>query len=233
MAGAPTPQERFETRFRERGVERLIMFSDAVFAIAMTLLVLDLRVPLIPSSLSTDATNSQLARDLANLAPAYFAYVLSFTVIAVYWRAHHRKFLAIERVDDGLVVLNLLFLLSVSFLPFPTSVLSRYGNTVVATVLYACSMTLVGALSGLITLWAGRRHLNAPEVDVGHARFAGWRSMVVPIVFAVSIPVALADPKLARWMWLLIAPLIVATDLIYRRGRRRPTPTEPILGSGA
>ncbi len=226
MSREPTSRERFDAMVRERGVERLVLFSDAVFAIAMTLLVLDLRVPIIPPDLSTEVTSRLLAHRLAALGPAYFGYLLSFVVIAIYWRAHHRKFLAIDRLDGGLVVLNLAFLLSISFLPFPTAVLGRYGNTTVAVVLYAASMAVAGVLSGAITFWSVRRGLLSEEVDPSYASLNGmWRPLILAAVFALSIPLAFASPEWAECSWVLMLPITVLVVALYRRGERRRTPS--------
>jgi uncharacterized membrane protein len=98
--------------------------SDAVFAIAITLLVLDIRVPEIPERLVVE----QLPQRLYELRPKYLSYVLSFVVILMYWMAHHSTFRAIRCYDRVLIWLNSLFLMCIAFLPFPTSLLGEYGD---------------------------------------------------------------------------------------------------------
>src|SRR5437660_9370808 len=98
-------------------MDRLMFFSDGVFAIAITLLVLQITVP-IPG-----LSEHQLGDALRHLGPKYFGFVLSFLVIGRYWMAHHRVFEYIKRFDMPLVWLNLAFLLLIAFLPFPTAVL--------------------------------------------------------------------------------------------------------------
>src|SRR5690606_5136917 len=112
-----------------KGTERLEFFSDAVFAIAMTLLVIDIAVP--------DVSPEKLDGALLDLLPKIFAYALSFAVIAVNWRAHFRRFRMITGYDRRLLSLNLLLLFFIAFLPFPTSLLSEYGGVTSAVVLYA------------------------------------------------------------------------------------------------
>src|SRR5690242_8436155 len=102
-------------------VERIVFFSDAVFAIALTLLAIDLRLP--PS----DAPVADLLR---GMRPALFSFFVSFIVIGVMWMAHHRMFTFIERNDTVLMTTNLILLLTVTFLPFPTSVLGQRPNDV-------------------------------------------------------------------------------------------------------
>jgi uncharacterized membrane protein len=217
MATQPSSRERFEALVSERGLERLVLFSDAVFAIAMTLLVLDLHVPVLPSQ-GAAQTNTALARALSGLTDAYFAYALSFAVIALYWRAHHRKFLQITRADGWLLFWNFAFLFGVSFLPFPTSVLARYGATTVATVFYSVALVVVGALAILISIHAERAHLYDERADLGYTRFrAVWRPAVVPAVFALSIPIAYVSPSWAQRSWLLMIPVLFAADRVRAR----------------
>ncbi len=222
MATQPSSRERFEALTRERGLERLVLFSDAVFAIAMTLLVLNLRVPVRPLNLDASQANAWLARALGNLGDSYFAYVLSFAVIALYWRAHHRKFLKIAQADGWLLFWNFAFLFGVSFLPFPTSVLARYGDTTLATVFYSVSLAAVGLIAILISLHAERAGLYDETADVEYTRFrAAWRPAVVPAVFVLSIPIALVSPNWAQRSWLLLIPILFAADRIHARFERR------------
>ena len=102
-----------------RELDRTVFFSDAVFAIAMTLLVLDIQVPEIPETL----VDERLPERPLGLWPRYLSYVLSFVVILMYWMAHHSTFKAIKRYDKLLIWLNSLFLVCIAFLPFPTSLL--------------------------------------------------------------------------------------------------------------
>ncbi|WP_104180823.1 TMEM175 family protein [Arthrobacter sp. B0490] len=107
---------------RGASTDRTVFFSDAVFAIAMTLLVLDLEVP---DGLQPDQVGAALVEQL----PHFFSFALSFTVIGSAWMNHHRKVRVIVRYDFRLQVLNLLLLFFVALLPLPTNVLSEYGGT--------------------------------------------------------------------------------------------------------
>ena len=125
---------------------RLEAFSDGVFAIAMTLLVLDLRVP----SLAPDAPPLWAA--LLHQWPAYLAFLTSFVTIGIMWINHHLNFTVIRRTDHPLLVLNLLLLLGVTFLPFPTGLVAAYiGHTGerVATAVYA------GTFLFISLIWSG------------------------------------------------------------------------------
>src|SRR3954463_12583090 len=101
-----------------RDVDRVVAFSDGVFAIAITLLVLSIDVPNVPDDRLNDA--------LRDLLPFVYTYALSFVIVGLYWLAHHRLFRSLERVDRTLLWINLLVLGVVALIPFPTEVLGRY-----------------------------------------------------------------------------------------------------------
>jgi uncharacterized membrane protein len=185
------------------GLDRLIFFSDAVFAIAITVLVLDIRLP--PGG--DIANNQQLLRMLIGLWPKYLAYFISFWVIGLYWISHHRKFLVIRRADSRLLRLNLLLLMLIAFMPFPTSVMSQNGSRT-ATVFYALVMALGGLLLAL--LWwhaAHNHHLVDPQLDKRFIRQEVVTPLATVAVFLISIGIAFLDQGLARLLWLLLIPV--------------------------
>ena len=133
---------------------RLEAFSDGVLAIAITLLVLDLHVPV--------ARNGGLWHALVTQWPAYASYVVSFLIIGIIWVNHHAVFQQIARTDRTLLFLNVLFLMTVAFIPFPTAVLARYlrhsgSNEHVAAAVYSGAMMLMGITFGSLWLYASRR----------------------------------------------------------------------------
>jgi uncharacterized membrane protein len=116
--------------------DRIVNLSDGVFAIAITLLVLDIRVPNIPEKLVA----SELPGELLSLWPQCLGYVLSFVSISVFWMIHHSIFRPIRAYDRTLLYLNFLFLMLVAFLPFPTALLGEYGNHQLPVVIYAAAL---------------------------------------------------------------------------------------------
>jgi uncharacterized membrane protein len=202
-AAAPKERGQHAAAQNRLGLERLIFFSDAVFAIAITLLVLDIRLP----SDADWAGNRELLLLLAGLWPQYLAYFISFWVIGLSWISHHRKFLHIQRVDNQLLSLNLLMLMMIAFIPFPTAVMSE-SISLTATGFYALTMILA-SLSGLILWWyAARNHkLIDPHLDQHQI----WREAFVPLatiaIFVLSMGVALFDAGLARICWLFVFPV--------------------------
>ncbi len=193
----------------ERGLDldRVVFFSDAVFAISMTVLALSLHIP-------ARTRDSGVAHALRDALPSIYSYALSFAVIGLFWLAHHRMFRYIVRLDAVLLALNLATLGVVAFVPFPTEVLGDHGKAVAAVVFYAATMSLLGAL--ISCLWAYASHggrlirRETPSLQVAHGL---WRSLAVPAVFLASIPIAFVNPQVAIWSWLTI----VAVRVLLRR----------------
>lgn len=184
------------------GLERLIFFSDAVFAIAITLLVLDIRLPGGEEALN----NAELLASLLAIWPRYLAYVISFLVIGSFWRSHHRKFRLIRHYDSRLLSLNLLALMVVAFMPFPSSVLSTQGNRT-ATIFYALTIIVADLL--FLSLWwyASRNsNLTVPHLDPKVRRREFISPMVTALVFLLSIGIAFINADLAKYSWLLLFP---------------------------
>ncbi|MEZ4710135.1 MAG: TMEM175 family protein [Caldilineaceae bacterium] len=183
------------------GLERLVFFSDAVIAIAITLLALEIRLPATAGELN----NAALLHNLLAIFPSYLGYVISFWVIGSFWLSHHRRFRLIVRYDRNLLLLNMLLLMLIAFIPFPTSVLSEYGNRT-ATIFYALTMTVTGLVSWAIGFYATQRNrLIAPALSPQEQRREWLRSLIVPTIFLFSIGIAWFDADLAKFSWLLIA----------------------------
>ena len=188
----------------EIATERLVFFSDAVFAIAMTLLVIDLRVPDLVGSVTDRRLASALAEDL----PRVFSYALSFAVIGMYWLAHWRRYAMVRRVDETLVLLNLLLLGLVAAIPFPTSLLGQYGDLAVAVVLYAGLLAVAGLAGTAGWLYVTRKGLMRPGVTRTEVRVGTLRGLAVPVVMLGSLAILpFLGPGPVELAWLLIIPL--------------------------
>jgi uncharacterized membrane protein len=194
---------------------RVVFFSDCVFAIAMTILALTIRVPVVRSD--------QVARAIRDLVPQLASYFLSFAVISLFWLGHHRMFSQIRRLDTPLIVINLVLLSLVALMPFPTDLLGRYGDSAPAVVLYAATTAVLGAASAAIWLWAAKGHrLIDPSMPHDVVVHYAARVVSVPLVFALSIPIALVSTSAAQYFWLLV----IVLRIVYRRrfGRLLPAP---------
>ena len=193
-----------------RELDRLVFFSDAVFAIAITILVLDLRVPDIPSEL----VSRELPSRIVELGPKFLSYVISFLVLAVYWQAHHRVFKPIRGYDGTLLWLNFLFLMAIAFLPFPTSLIGEYAEEQISVMIYAANAALASLLLVTISLYATSGHrLVSPEHDDESERIQRAQGLAVPVVFLASIGVSFLSPMAAMYSWLLL----IVTDPLIRR----------------
>jgi uncharacterized membrane protein len=181
----------------EWGVEfaRIVAFSDGVFAIAITLLVLALEIP---------GSSDDLWDSLWTQKGDLLAYALSFAVLGKLWLAHHRFFAVLERFDGTLMGLNLLYLAFIAIVPFTSEVLGEHGEESAAVIVYAASMFGVSLAFSAQIVHASRAGLVRPELRAIERRFAGPASFLVAAVFLASIPVALLSPLAATLMWLLI-----------------------------
>jgi uncharacterized membrane protein len=198
--------------------QRIEAFSDAVFAVAITLLVLSIHLP------ARKIPESQLWNELRLLWPNYFAYLLSFAIIGMFWLGHHSVFSMFERRDRGLFWLNLLFLALIVFVPFPTSVLSDYGDSRTTTIFYASSLAATGLVICLIILYSTRNNrLVADDFDRELSRHIMYRYINMSCVFIVSIGIAFASPAAAQYFWILIFVNGVILERVHRKNRRLQT----------
>lgn len=210
-----------------RDRDRIVNLSDGVFAIAITLLVLDIRVPDIPENL----VGSRLPQELLALWPKYLGYVLSFVVISTFWVIHHSIFRNIRSYDRTLLWLNFLFLMLVAFVPFPTSLLGEYGDYQLPVAVYAGTLAL-GRLMLTAIHWYSTRdgRLRDEPQNPTTVRFFLIRGLMIPAIFLLSIGVTFFSVQAAIWSWVV---LIVVDALIFRtRGLARDTggrekPQEP------
>lgn len=181
-------------------IGRLLALSDGVFAIAMTLLVLDIPLPRL-----AHYTNADLLAALQELLPNVASFALSFTLVGVYWLTHRGLLRGVARTDTRLVLLNLVMLILVCVVPFTAGVLSRYGSLATAVILYASNVGLLGVMAVLIQLHLSHRRLLAPFPGTDQRRLALVAGAVSAGIFAASIPLALISPTVAEFSWLLVA----------------------------
>ena len=206
---------------------RMEALSDGIFAVAMTLLVLDLHVP----NISGQGSSSGLAIALGAQWPAYLAYASSFLTIGIIWANHHAMTRTFRTLDHLLLFLNVLLLMVISFIPFSTEVLARYllggdaGRT--AMLLYSGTMTLMGVSYFSIGLYASRARLLHATLDDAQLRRVTWRH-----IFLGLTPYAIADALAFTSVWASLA-LCILVAVIYAlpsttgaHARRVPTATD-------
>ncbi|HEY1367169.1 MAG TPA: TMEM175 family protein [Gaiellaceae bacterium] len=199
------------------GTARLETFSDGVFAIAATLLVLELGVD--------EPLHHSLGHELLHLWPSYLAYATSFLTIGIMWVNHHACFERIGRADRTLLFLNVLFLMLVSFVPFPTRLVAEFlqeggPNERAAAVAYGCTLTLTAILFNSLWLYAttGRRLVGA---NVPQERVDEITRTFAPGVFLYGGGTGLAfvSPVASIVVYLVVALLYVPSASIFLRSR--------------
>ncbi|MDI2029554.1 TMEM175 family protein [Saccharopolyspora sp. TS4A08] len=191
---------------------RVLALSDGVFAIAATLLALDIRVP---EGLDTRGLHDALR----GLAPGLTGYAIAFLVIGVLWLGHRELFGDIRRVEPAVAWVNVVLLGFVALLPFPSSLLADYGDEPVAVIGYAASVSMICALQLVIVALARR----TGTFRAGKQALPAYGPSAVTIVgFVVSMPLALLSPRWAPACWLLLIPAHAIINRIEKRGDRGP-----------
>ena len=197
------------TEAERRELNRVGAFSDGVFAIAITLLVLNIEVP--------DVPGSDLGSAISDLSDDFVAYGIGFAVIGLFWYEHHRLFASLGRASGRLVLVNTALLALIALMPFTTAVLGRYDEPL-AVALYAGNVGLTVIFSGLTALVAIGGGLYVEPAAHSQRREVIVDTTGRALVFLVSIPIAYAiSESLAKWFWLL---LLVVSVVDRRRARR-------------
>jgi uncharacterized membrane protein len=202
MVSPDAPAERVDNR---RGPERLEAFSDGVFAIAITLLVLEVRVP--PAA-DLD-TSAHLVAALEALWPSYLGYLVSFATIGIMWANHHNLIRLVAAVSHGLILSNLLLLLIVGFVPFPTALLAATLGTPtgqIGVLVYAATFIAISGAFNLV--WDQLRRgpgVLRPDVSQRSVDSITRSYRLGPPGFLVAFVAALINPA---WGMVVIIGLV-------------------------
>jgi uncharacterized membrane protein len=184
---------------------RTVALSDGIFAIALTLLVLNITVPdLAPGE------HGQLGHKLIHNRQEFVSYAISFAVVSLFWIRHHVFFRRLSKIDGRLTVINLAYLAFVAFVPYPTRLLGVYGEQPAAVVLYAATLAILATLAGLMRIYARHAGLVTPQGLREMESREHW--LIAPVVFLASIPIAFVSTTAAQLIWVLV--------LIPRAGHR-------------
>lgn len=191
-------EERSE---RDGELNRLISLSDGVFAFAMTLLIVSVEVP----QMSDAAARDHLYRDVFDLWPQVLSYVIGFLVIGFLWSSHRRIFARVRDYDDTLTRFNIVLLMLVAFLPFPTGVLGEYGNLAFPAIFYSLILAATEVIFILILdhLDRNRSLLTRKGAEFYFARVK-TRHLVTAGIFLISIPITLVAPGFGQLSWILL-----------------------------
>ena len=202
------------TRFPRQTLEfeRAWFFSDAVFAIALTLLVVGIAVPTVRQV----ADSSEMWDALTGLQHEFISFFVGFAVLGRYWLAHHRFVAALDAVDQPLMTVNLVYLAFIAFAPFPTALVGRYEENLVSFAFFALVLAILSFLETVLFLVAGRRHLLRFVVTRDVAEHGLVSSFLPVAVFLVSIPVALLTTStIGLLFWFTVYPLEALLDRLW------------------
>lgn len=202
---------------KEFQIERMILFTDAVFAIAITLLVIEIKAPHIHHDLNA----TQIANQLLNLSPLFIGFIISFFVIAIYWRSHHRLFSFIKNYNDRLIWLNFLFLFTVILMPFSSAYYSENFEYDLPFYFYCFNVAATGLLNyALLVYIIKHRGFISEGFDDKKARqLARWRTLIVPSIFLLGalacwiLPEGIRD--YSRMAPILIWPALVILNKAF------------------
>lgn len=197
-------------------VERIAFFSDAVFAIAITLLIIEIKVP----ELHDQFSEQVLINSLLHMIPRFMGFILSFFVIGIYWLAHHRLFRFVIASSQKLLWYNLFFLLPIVMMPFSTAFMSEYSYYTLSIALgvYTINICLAGYFS--YRLWnivANPANGLSEGLSAAFLKYNTSRALIVPGIFLFAFIISFVSP-LATYFVFPLAP--VATTLISRHFRK-------------
>ena len=204
-------------------MERLLSLSDNVVAFALTLLVLQVRVPPL-SQVADPASAADLAARLASQTGHLVSYVIAFYVIAQFWLTHRRVFRHVVGHRDGLAWWNFAFLATITVMPFTSSLLGEYPSNPLAVDIFAVNL-LLAVLATRVMFMLGRRWgLLAGEIDARDVWALRVRAAAVAIVVALSVGLAWVNTTAAKYCWVLIPVVQLAAE---RRSARPASASGP------
>ncbi len=198
---------------------RIETFSDGVFAIAITLLIIEIGVPHVEEA-------GSLSGKLVELWPSYLGYAMSFVVIGTVWANHHNRFRLISRSDHILLFLNVLFLMCVAFLPFPTALLAEYireeEHRITAVAVYSGTLAVTAVFFTLLWLYAATNYrLVDRSIDPSLLRAMTRRYVLGMLLYALAFALAFVSPVASLALIVILALLFVLPEPEGQRGTRR------------
>ncbi len=189
--------------YQEKGLERIVNISDAIFAFSLTLLAADLIVPDI-----SGITSLQLSNELVSEIPKFLYFLLTFLITWAYWTKHHKIFRFIKRYDDVLIRLNMFFLLFIVLMPFITKVINEHSNIQLAVIFAAIGYAAPGYLGSIMWHYASNNYrLIDPDLPHDYIRKTIIENYISPAIFTFSIFLSFINPAYTLYCWALIFPI--------------------------
>ena len=186
--------------------QRLEAFSDGVFAIVITLLILDIKIPVVQPI--------ELGAALVGLLPQLSTYILSFFIVGLYWHLHHQVATQVKRIDGAFIWLNLVWLLFVSILPFPTALLGRYAFQPIPLTIYGINLILVNVTGFIILVYLQKRpDLRFTSMSSVELRAIAPIYVIVNTLYAVAIGAAWFLPWLSYVLFIFVLMWVTARSI--------------------
>lgn len=181
-------------------IERFSFFSDGVFAIAITLLIIEIKVPVIEH-----ATNQELLHSLSEMSLKFLGFLISFAIVGHYWSVHHRIFGYIKKYNTSLLWINLAFLFTVVLLPFSSALMGEYSTELelwVPYVVYVTNICLVAIVNCWLWIYISnpKREFLTHSISRARINLGVYRSLVIPVVFVTSLIVYFINPLVSRFI---------------------------------
>ena len=187
------------------GVARTEALTDGIFAISMTILVLNIEVPS-----ATDLAGQSLNEFLLDQWVEFFNYALSFVLLAMFWITHHKQLNIFKQVDQPSIWINIVGLMFVALIPFSTSLMGEYSSDQIANVFFEVNMLIIGM--AFYSMWtyatAGYRLVDSEQVTAEHIRRGKRRNLVIPVVSLIAIAASFISPSWSTAVYMII-PLIM------------------------
>ncbi len=187
-------------------------FSDGVFAIVVTLLVLELRVPVLPENFSTQ----DVLKELLRLFPKFFSFAMSFVIVAIFWVNHHQFFHSLEKTDRAMLWYNNLLLFWLSFVPFPTAFIGEHPVSMIPVMLYGAVLFFAGVSFNLMLRHAVKAKLFLKSVSDEVLNQSVKRGVIGPVVYFVSIISAFISVYVSLSIFLLVPVIYFIPQKIVR-----------------
>jgi len=193
---------------------RIEALCDGVFAIAMTLMIFNIKVPEIP----TELVPGKLVHEVFILWPKFLVYAISFVMLGVYWIGHHNQYHYILRTDRAFLWINIFFLMCVSIIPFSTGLLGQYPTARTALVVYGLNLIMVGGLLYAHWWYATRRYrLVEGDIHPEVVRLAKHRILTAPVASLMAICISIVSTRLSLALFALIPFLYMIPGRIDRQ----------------
>lgn len=184
------------------GKGRVEALTDGIFAIAMTILVLNLDIP----SVGHHRSEAEMQAALIKVFPNLLAFVASFITLGMYWISHHSAFRFLVRSDRVVLWLNMYFLMFVCLVPFTTGLYAGDADSVVANAVFGANLVLVGLLAYAMWAYACAKKYIAPEMTEEVQRFLTQRILTAPLLAAIALFLSLFQPVWAEAVYFLMVP---------------------------